>query len=213
VHCARIFFFSKKKTVASFDMKRTYDGAFPSIPVERREGRSTLELLIAAGQTDVLYHCATFLNASRDLYALVRTCKALRDAAYEVLKRGSAYIIPYNISLKNGGATLRAGRLTVYSWTYPPREVVDRILEQWWPSPPIQECTPQVGPPIEIDQADPNSRSWWAAMGSLPLLPIDMARGLAKEKKRREFDTLAREAGLLPARPSYRLVLPPEPWH
>lgn len=201
------------------DMKRTHAGAFPRsnpISAKRQEGRWALELLIALEQADLLYYCVSFVAASsRDLYVLMRTCKALRDAVYQVLQAGRAYLIPYNISLKNGGATAKAGYLTVYKGdsSWPSREDINQFIAKWQVSPPVRDCTVQLCPPVEIDQACPNARSWWAAHDSVPLLPVDMARTLAKEKKKREFEALAREAGLFITRPSYRLVLPSEPWH
>jgi hypothetical protein len=146
----------------------------------------------------------------------MKTCKTLNDAACEVLKEQRMFIVPYHVSLKNSGATLMAGNLTVpvrcHSW--PSKRELDRFMEDKIVNDvAMSECTLLLGPPIEVDQTDPESRKWWEGHNSSPLLPLDIARAHAKEKKKREFDAFAREAGLLPLLPSRPLALPPEPWH
>jgi hypothetical protein len=204
-------------------MKRTHEGLFPSpdpvqyppIQAARQEGRWVWELLIAAGQTDLLACCIAHTTA-QEMHVLMRTCKALHAATCELLKSQRMFLVSYNVSLKNSGLVLMAGDLTVpvngASWPAKGQlcnYLTDKIIQHTDPA----NTTIMFCPPVEIDQADPHSHRWWHSPTSAPLLPLDVARAHAKEKRKRELDAWAREAGLLPLLPKHPLALPAEPWH
>lgn len=199
------------------DMKRTREGLFPtpSIPLERQKGRSVWELLIADGQTDLLVLCIVRTN-SREMRALMLTCKALYSATCELFKSRRMFVVPYMVSLKATGLVCMTGFRTVpvHGHVWPNLEFLKRKLEvDIVEATPLSNANILLCPPVEIDQTDPYSREWWKSHNSEPLLPLDVARAHAKEKRKRELDAWAREAGLLPLPSSALLNLPAEPWH
>jgi hypothetical protein len=126
------------------------------------------------------------------------------------------FCVPYFVSLKSNGLVYMTGFLTVpvHGPSWPHRESLEKLLEAKIEKvAPLDTANILLCPPVEIDQTDPMSREWWKSANSEPLLPLDVARQLAKEKKKKEFDAWAREAGLLSSISTRPLTLPTEPWH
>jgi hypothetical protein len=166
--------------------------------------------LIAYEHTDVLCRLIDEGKFSqRDLRALVCTCKALRDVVYTILRGVKMFLVPYTVYRTFDTVADNSGWLTVISPSTPDLGVLKKDLTSF-AKPEFANKRIVFSPPIKMDMADVKARTWWNQANSPPLLPVDIARAFKKEKKKRKFVALAREAGLLPSTP---LSLPPEPWH
>jgi hypothetical protein len=176
----------------------------------RLQGRSALELLIAYEHTDVLCRLIDEGKFSRrDLRALMCTCKVLRDVVYAILRCVKMFLVPYTVYRSSDNIAVTSSWLTVTSPSTPDLGILKEEVTPF-AFPQFANKRIAFSPPIKMDMADVNARTWWNQANSPLLLPLDIARAFKKEKKKRKFVALAREVGLLPSTP---LSLPPEPWH
>lgn len=179
-------------------MKRTHAKAFP--PIDRLQGRGTLELLIAAGMTDVIIehvlHQEEILG--RELYALMRTCKALRDTVHIYLSRMTRFILPYVIAETFPGRVLEMGHIYIVLAESGPSSILPDIMKYLKTLSLPSTRLLKLGLPYKLDPCSGASRSLWNDPGAPPLPPLEMMQALKKERKKRQFLAFAREAGLLP---------------
>lgn len=194
-------------------MKRTYDYAFLTATTTPIEGCTVLELLVAGEHLDLLGRCIAAAD-NKGKRVLMNTCKTIYRATCDLLKTYRYFGVSYlALDPHDHRHVIETGRINVPvgDGSWPIVDAVSEHIKRRFPPTNANRFEIRIDYPIELDLIDPVARAWWN--NGTPLLPLDVARAHAKEKRKRELDAWAREAGLLPLPSSALLNLPAEPWH